>query len=86
MNLVNWWDFKFDLLYNIFYLYLGNFILRVKSDYIKGLWIHSYDRLFSYFFINLVLDCEDNNLYVRDEIIGKQRELKIRKGEIWKVY
>ena len=32
--------------------------------------------------INLVLDCEDNNLYVRDEIIGKQRELKIRKEEI----
>ena len=36
----------------------------------------------AYFFINLVLDCEDNNLYVRDEIIGKQRELKIRKEEI----
>jgi len=31
------------------------------------------------FFINLVLDCEDNNLYVRDEIIGNLRELKIRK-------
>jgi hypothetical protein len=30
------------------------------------------------FFINLVLDCEDNNLYVRDEMIGNQRELKIR--------
>lgn len=34
---------------------------------------------YSLIFINLVLDCEDNNLYVRDEIIGNQRELKIRK-------
>ena len=33
-------------------------------------------------FINLVLDCEDNNLYVRDEIIENQRELKIRKDYI----
>ena len=79
MNLVNWCDYIFNLLYNNFYLYLGKFILRVKSDYSEGLWIHFCDRLFSYFFINLVLDCEDNNLYVRDEIIGNQRDLKIRK-------
>ena len=72
-------EININLLYNNFYLVLGKFILRVKSDYTKGLWIHSYDRLFSYFFINLVLDCEDNNLYVRDEIIGNLRELKIRK-------
>ena len=72
-------EININLLYNNFYLVLGKFILRVKSDYTKGLWIHSYDRLFSYFFINLVLDCEDNNLYVRDEIIGNQGELKIRK-------
>jgi hypothetical protein len=79
MNLVNWGEYKLNLLYNNFYLLLGNFIFRVKSDYTKWLQIHSYDTLFSYFFINLVLDCEDNNLYARDEIIRKQKELKIRK-------